>query len=87
MAPKISTPNSVRLLSLGWMKCEVHKRKADTRDDFLGNFDAAVHIKKREDQPRRTTRDLRTPVDGEIFEQFIVKCNKICHLNIKLKLN
>jgi hypothetical protein len=44
----------------GWIKSEVHKRKVDTADELLS--DAAGCIKKREDQLRRTTRDLRTPV-------------------------
>jgi hypothetical protein len=53
---------------------EVYKRKVDTRDELLARIlDAAARIKKREDQLRRTTRDLRTrvakciQVDGGIF--------------------
>jgi hypothetical protein len=57
------------------MKSEVYKTKVDTRDELLARIlDAAVRINKREDQLRRTTRDLRTrfpnciDVDGGIFE-------------------
>jgi len=40
-----------------------HKWKLDTPDELLDRIlDVAVCIKKREDQLRRTTRDLRTPV-------------------------
>jgi hypothetical protein len=46
------------------MESEVYKRKVDTRDELLVRIlDAAVRIKKREDQLRRTTRDLRTRVE------------------------
>jgi hypothetical protein len=62
----------------GWMKGEVYKRKVDTRHElFACIFDAAARIKKREDQLRRTTRDLRTrvakctEVDGAIFEYLL----------------
>jgi len=55
----------------------------DTPDELLVHvLDAVVRIKKREDQLRRTTRDLRTrvtkciEVDCEIFRTFTVKCNK-----------
>jgi hypothetical protein len=57
------------------MKGEVCKRNVDTRDELLARIlDAAACINKREDQLRRTTRDLRTrvtkctEVDGGIFE-------------------
>jgi len=47
----------------------------DTRNELLARIlDAAASIKKREDQLRRTTRDLPTrvakcaEVDGRIFE-------------------
>ena len=37
--------------------------KVDTRDELLARgLDTVVDIKKRENQPRRTTRGLRTPV-------------------------
>jgi hypothetical protein len=56
------------------MKSEVYKRKVDTPDELLARIlDAAASIKKREDQLRRTTRDIRTrvakctDVDGGIF--------------------
>jgi hypothetical protein len=43
------------------MKNEVYKRKAGTRHKLLARIlDAAVNIKKREVQLRRTTRDLDT---------------------------
>jgi len=50
----------------------------DTRKELLAHIlDAAACIKKREDQLRRTTRDLRTrvakctEVDGGIFEHLL----------------
>jgi hypothetical protein len=59
----------------GWMKSEAYKRKVDTQDELLARIlYAAARIKKREDQLRRTTRDLRTSVakwievDGGVFE-------------------
>ena len=59
----------------GWMKSEADKRSVDTRDESLaGIFDATARMKKREDQLRRTTRDLHTrvakciEVDGGIFK-------------------
>ena len=69
------TPLDFRLW--GWMKSGrySYKRKVDTRDEPLVRIlDAAVCIKKGEDQIRRTARDLRTrfakcaEVDGGIFE-------------------
>jgi hypothetical protein len=57
----VSTSVDYRLWS--WMKSEVYKLKVDTPDEMLARIlDAAACIKKREDQLRRTTRDLRTPV-------------------------
>jgi hypothetical protein len=60
------------------MTSEVYKRKADTRDELLAHIlDAAASIKKREDQLRRTTRDLHTraakyiEVGGGIFEHLL----------------
>ena len=42
---------------------EVNKIKVDTPDELLArNLNAAVRINNREDQLRRTTRDLRTRV-------------------------
>ena len=62
---------------------EIYKTKVDTADELLARIlDAAACIKKREDQLRRTTRDLRTRVakcteaDGGIFRTSIVNCNK-----------
>jgi hypothetical protein len=59
------------------MKSEVYKIKMDSRDELF------ARIKTREDDVRRTTRDLRTrfakcnEVEGGILERVIVKCNKI----------
>lgn len=71
----------------GWAKGEVHKRKMDTRDKLLArSLDAATRIKKREDQPRRITRDLRTglakcvEVDGGIFEYLLRAVTKLSFL-------
>jgi phosphate uptake regulator len=55
----------------------VSKRKVDTADELLSrNMDAAASITEREDQLRRTTRDLLrtrvakcTEADGGFFEQ------------------
>jgi hypothetical protein len=65
------------------MKSEVCYRKVDTADELLTSIlDAAGCIKKRADQLRRTTRDLRTrvgkftEVDGGILGTFIVNCNR-----------
>jgi hypothetical protein len=72
------------------MKGEVCTRKVDTPDELLAPvFSAAARIKKREDQLRRTTLDLRTrvakcfEVDGGIFDRlfwtvtkFSFLCNK-----------
>jgi hypothetical protein len=50
-----------------WMKSEVYKRKVATWDEFLARImDADVLIKKREDQLRQTTRDLRTQVESAL---------------------
>jgi hypothetical protein len=60
------------------MKSEVCKTKVDKRDELLARIlDAAACIEKREDQLRRTTRDLHTrvakctEVDGGIFEHLL----------------
>jgi hypothetical protein len=62
----------------GSMKSEVYKRKVDTRDEILARIlDAAARTKKRADQLRQTTRDLRTRVAncnevyGGIFEHLL----------------
>jgi hypothetical protein len=62
----------------GWIQDEVYKTKVDTRDELLCHIlDAADFIKIREDQLRRTTRDLRTrvakctEVDGGILEHLL----------------
>jgi len=47
----------------GWIKGEVRKINIDIPDELLARFmDAAARLKKREDQLRRTTHDIRTPV-------------------------
>jgi len=44
----------------GWTESEVYKRNVDTPDELLVHIlDAAGSIRKREDQRRPTTRDLR----------------------------
>jgi hypothetical protein len=57
------------------MKSEVYQIEVERRDELLARvLYAAVHIKKCENQLRRTTRDLRTravnctEVRGGIFE-------------------
>jgi hypothetical protein len=68
----------------GWMMDEVYKLKVDTPDELLARIlDAAASIKKREDQVRRTARDLHTrvakcaEVDGGIFRTFNVNRNRL----------
>jgi len=60
------------------MKGEFYKRKVDTTDKLLSrNMDAAARVKKREDQVRRSKRDLHSRVakcaeaDGGIFEHLL----------------
>ena len=60
------------------MKSPVYKRKGGTRNKLLARILAvAASKKKREEQLRRTTRDLRTrvakctEVDGGIFGSFL----------------
>jgi len=60
------------------MKSEVYRRKMDKPKELIARTsDAAACIKKREDQLRRTTRDLRTrvakctEVGGGIFESIL----------------
>jgi hypothetical protein len=46
------------------MKSKAYKRMEDTQDELLARvLDSAASIKKREDQPRRSTRDHGTRVD------------------------
>jgi hypothetical protein len=73
------------------MKSEVYNRKVDTRDELLARIlDAAARIKKREDQLRRTTRDLRTrvakgsEVDGGIFEHLLWNVTRLSFVCNKL---
>jgi hypothetical protein len=63
---------------LCWMKSEVYKLKADTRDEMPARIlDAAARTKGHGDQPRRATRYLRTrvakctEVDGGIYEHLL----------------
>jgi len=67
---------------------EICKTKVDTPDELLARIlDAAACIKKREDQLRRTTRDLGTRVvkctedDGAIFRTFIPKLTNFLFLS------
>jgi hypothetical protein len=60
------------------MNSEVYKREVDTQDELLARvLDAAAPMKKRKDQLRRKTCDIRTQVakcievDGGIFENFL----------------
>jgi hypothetical protein len=60
------------------VKIDVYKRKVDTRDELLARIlDAAACTKKRGNQLRRKTHDLRTRVakgtegDGGIFEHLL----------------
>jgi len=47
----------------GWMESEVYKRKVGTQDKLLACIlDVAARSRKCEDQLRRRTRCLRTPV-------------------------
>jgi hypothetical protein len=63
----------------GWMKSEMCKRKVDTPYELLSRIldAAAACIKKRDDQLRRTTRDLHprvakcSEVDGGILERLL----------------
>jgi hypothetical protein len=49
---------------VGLTKSEAYKTKADARDELRADIlDADTSMKKREDQLRRTTRDLRTRVE------------------------
>jgi len=78
------------------MKGEVYKRKVNTRDELLTRiFDAAARIRKREDQLRKTARDLRTrvakctEVEDGLFEYSLSTlpiCVKIFIKKIILKL-
>jgi hypothetical protein len=65
-------------LFVGFFEERSLQRTVDTRDELLARIlDAAACIKKRENQLRRTTRDLRTRVakytkaDGGIFEDLL----------------
>ena len=69
------------------MKSDVYKRKVVTPDELLARvLDAALRIKEREGQLRRTTRDIRTRVlnwtefDGGIFENCELQqiCRFLC---------
>jgi hypothetical protein len=83
MVTDIELFESPDLTSLGFclsglMKSEVYKTKGGHTDELLARIlDAAAYIKTREDQLRRTTRDLRTrvakcsEVDGGVLEHLL----------------
>jgi len=53
--------NLLDFCSWSWMMEEVYKLTVDKPDELLARIlDAAARIKKREDQVRRTARDLHT---------------------------
>ena len=65
------------------MKSEVYSIKGNMRNKLLASIlNVAAHVKRREVQLRRTTRDIRArvtkcvEVDGGILGTFIVNCNK-----------
>ena len=71
-------PNSVTFLFAGLDEKRSLQNKGGYTDELLASIlDAAACIMKREDQLRRTTRDLRTrvakctEVDGGIFEHLL----------------
>jgi hypothetical protein len=60
---RIVLPSRLDFSLWGWMKSEVYKTKVDAPDELLARIlDAAACIKIREDELRRTTRDLSTRV-------------------------
>jgi hypothetical protein len=70
--------NPLHFFLCGWMKNEVYKREVHTQDELVALIlHAATRIKKREDQLRRKTRDLRTrvakctEVEGGILEHLL----------------
>ena len=70
------------MCGVGWT-AKFTKMKVGTADELLAPIlNAAASIKKREDQLRRTTRDLHTPVakcavvGGGNLRTFIVNCNR-----------
>ena len=91
----ISSPNSVRFCLLRWMNSAVDKIKVDTPDWPLAcSLGAAVCLKKRDDQLRRTTGDLHTPaakcteVDGGILEHLLWTATDLLFKHwIKIKIN
>ena len=83
---RICRPNFVRGLS---MKSKVFERIVDTRDELLARVSgAAVRTSEREDQPRRTTRDLYTrvakftDVDGGDFLTYTANTKKTFHFHV-----
>jgi hypothetical protein len=74
----MSRPNCVRLFYVMLVEERSLQNKGGYTDELLARIlYAAVCIKKREDQLRRTTRDLRTrvakctEVDGGILEHLL----------------
>ena len=63
----------------GWMKSEVYKEKANTRDELVARImnSAALIKQERQDDLRRATRTVAkrvekcTEVDGGIFEHLL----------------
>ena len=82
----MSRPNPVRFCLCDWMYSKVSERKTDIRDELLVRIlVGAANKKKCEDQIRRTTRDLRTPVakvtevDGGFIERiFLTVTDLLC---------
>ena len=69
------------------MKSEDYKIKVDTADELLASILVVVGcVKRREDQLRRTTRDLHTRVakctedDGRIFENLLLTVTNMSFL-------
>jgi hypothetical protein len=79
MAFSVSVMRFIRIFCLWvWIKCKICKIRVDRPDELLSrSLDAAVCIKKRADQLRRTACDLHTPVvkctdiDGGIFDHVL----------------
>jgi hypothetical protein len=70
------------------MDSEVYKRNLDTADEQLAHIlDAAASIIIREDQLRRTARDLRAPIAKCTDDNGGIYCKlcQICRFNISLK--
>ena len=95
----ISRPNCVTFLFVRLDEERSLQNKGGHTDELLARIlYAAACIKTREDQLRRTSRDLHTrvakctEVDGGVLEHLlwavtnVISVCRICHLNITLKL-